>query len=52
MWHRQGEEFVHINAVQPNGLLLGVTRYRFDSERKIVTSSFARRRSTATTTGC
>ena len=43
MWHRQGEEYVHINAVQPNGLLLGVTRYRFDSERKIVTSSFARR---------
>lgn len=43
MWHRQGEEYVHINAVQPDGLLLGVTRYRFDSERKIVTSSFARR---------
>ena len=43
MWHRQGDEFVHINSVQPNGLLLGVTRYRFDDERKIVTSSFARR---------
>jgi len=43
MWHRQGEEFVHINSVQPNGLLLGVTRYRFDAERKIQTSSFARR---------
>nr|WP_286184355.1 LPS export ABC transporter permease LptG [Pantoea sp. Cy-639] len=43
MWHRQGEEFVHINAVQPNGLLLGVTRYRFDDQRKIQTSSFARK---------
>ena len=43
MWHRQGEEFVHINSVQPNGLLLGVTRYTFDNERKIQTSSFARR---------
>ena len=43
MWHRQGEEFVHINSVQPNGLLLGVTRYRFDDQRKIISSSFARR---------
>lgn len=43
MWHRQGDEYVHINSVQPNGLLLGVTRYRFDAERKIITSSFARR---------
>lgn len=43
MWHREGEEFVHINSVQPNGLLLGVTRYRFDDQRQILSSSFARR---------
>lgn len=43
MWHRQGDEFVHINSVQPNGLLLGVTRYRFDNDRNMLTSSFARR---------
>ncbi len=43
LWHRQGEEFVHINTVQPNGLMLGVTRYRFDAERRIQSSSFARR---------
>ncbi|MFD2642438.1 LPS export ABC transporter permease LptG [Pseudomonas japonica] len=43
LWHRQGEEFVHINTVQPNGLLLGVTRYHFDSERHMLSSSFARR---------
>ncbi|WP_028696651.1 LPS export ABC transporter permease LptG [Pseudomonas cremoricolorata] len=43
MWHRQGEEYVHINSVQPNGLLLGVTRYRFNDKREIITSSFARR---------
>src|ERR1700712_4873146 len=30
LWHRQGEEFIHINTVQPNGLLYGVTRYHFD----------------------
>ncbi len=43
MWHRQGQEYVHINAVQPNGVLLGVTRYRFDDERRLLSSSFARR---------
>ncbi|MDP2244828.1 LPS export ABC transporter permease LptG [Pseudomonas sp.] len=43
LWHRQGEEFVHINAVQPNGVLFGVTRYRFDDQRHMLSSSFARR---------
>ncbi|TBU94460.1 LPS export ABC transporter permease LptG [Phytopseudomonas dryadis] len=43
LWHRQGQEFVHINAVQPNGVLFGVTRYRFDDERKLLSASFARR---------
>ncbi|UVJ44927.1 LPS export ABC transporter permease LptG [Pseudomonas sp. LS1212] len=43
LWHRQGDEFVHINTVQPNGLLYGVTRYRFDGERHLLTSSFARK---------
>jgi lipopolysaccharide export system permease protein len=43
LWHRQGDEYVHINAVQPGGVLLGVTRYRFDDERRLETASFARR---------
>lgn len=43
LWHRQGDEFVHINAVQPSGLLLGVTRYRFDDQRNLLSASFARR---------
>jgi lipopolysaccharide export system permease protein len=43
LWHRQGDEFVHINAVQPNGVLYGVTRYRFDDQRHLQSSSFARR---------
>jgi lipopolysaccharide export system permease protein len=42
LWHRQGDEFIHINTVQPNGLLYGVTRYRFDDQRHMLTSSFAR----------
>lgn len=28
-WHREGDEFIHINTVQPNGVLYGLTRYRF-----------------------
>jgi lipopolysaccharide export system permease protein len=43
LWHRQGDEFIHINAVQPNGVLLGVTRYQFDSQRNLLAASFARR---------
>jgi len=43
MWHRQGDEFIHINAVQPNGLLYGVTRYQFDKERHLLSSSFAKK---------
>ena len=45
LWHRQGSEFVHINAVQPGGRLLGVTRYQFDEERRLLSASFARRAS-------
>jgi lipopolysaccharide export system permease protein len=43
VWHRQGEEFIHINTVQPNGVLYGVTRYRFDNERHMQIASFAKR---------
>ena len=25
MWHRQGQEYIHINSVQPGGRLVGVT---------------------------
>lgn len=42
-WHRQGDEFVHINALRRDGSLLGVTRYRFDADRRLVSASFARR---------
>ncbi|MFC3609112.1 LPS export ABC transporter permease LptG [Stutzerimonas tarimensis] len=43
LWHRQGDEFVHVNSVQPNGVLFGVTRHRFDDDRVLIASSFARR---------
>ncbi len=43
LWHRQGDEFIHINSVQPNGELIGVTRYRFDAQMRMLSASFARR---------
>ncbi|NUT73689.1 LPS export ABC transporter permease LptG [Pseudomonas sp. C1C7] len=43
LWHRQGDEFIHVNSVQPNGILYGVTRYHFDKERHMVSSSFSKR---------
>lgn len=41
-WLRQGDEFVHINSVQPDGGLLGVTRYLFDRQGRLEQASFAR----------
>lgn len=41
LWHRQGNEYIHINAVQPGGKLIGVTRYLIDDEQKLLASSFA-----------
>lgn len=43
LWHRQGQEFIHINVVQADGVLLGVTRYDFDEQHRLLRASFARR---------
>ena len=41
MWNREGDEFMHFNAVLPNGVLYGVTRYQFDNERHLLSASFS-----------
>ena len=41
LWSREDNEFLHINAVLPNGRLYGVTRFRFDTEGHLQVSSFA-----------
>jgi len=43
IWHREGEVFMHLNAVQPNGVLHGISLFRFDGERWLVSVSFAER---------
>ncbi|WP_261843943.1 LPS export ABC transporter permease LptG [Aliamphritea ceti] len=41
IWHRESDEFIHINAVLPDGSLKGVTRYRFDKDDSLISSSYA-----------
>ena len=42
-WHREGEEFIHINAVQPNGVLYGLTRYRYRNGLVLAEASYVQR---------
>jgi lipopolysaccharide export system permease protein len=35
LWHREGNDFMHFNAVQPNGIIYGITIYSFDGERQL-----------------
>lgn len=41
LWNREGSEFMHFNAVLPNGKLFGVTRYQFDESGRLQAASFA-----------
>ncbi|HET8801692.1 MAG TPA: LPS export ABC transporter permease LptG [Marinobacter sp.] len=43
VWHREGDVFMHLNAVQPNGVLHGVSLFRFDDQRQLTSASFAER---------
>lgn len=43
VWHREGNTFIHLNAVQPNGVLHGVSLFRFDDDRQLQVASFAER---------
>ena len=42
-WKREGNEYMHFNAVFPGGVLFGVTRYQFDHERRLQEASFSSR---------
>jgi len=41
LWNREGNEYMHFNAVLPNGKLFGITRYSFDSNGSLVSATFA-----------
>ncbi|MBL4794428.1 MAG: LPS export ABC transporter permease LptG [Pseudomonadales bacterium] len=42
-WHREGNDFIHVNAIEPNGVMHGITRYHFDENHRMLSTSFARR---------
>ena len=41
VWHRENDQFIHINAVELGGKIHGVTRYTFNDQRQMLISSFA-----------
>ncbi|OMH38288.1 LPS export ABC transporter permease LptG [Motiliproteus sp. MSK22-1] len=41
IWHREGKWFLHINAVKPDGNLLGVTLYEFNEQEELASAGFA-----------
>ncbi|MCL6415888.1 LPS export ABC transporter permease LptG [Aestuariirhabdus sp. Z084] len=43
VWHREGDEFLYFNVVEPNGVLHGISRFRFDSDNKLLETSYADR---------
>ncbi|MFP5441555.1 MAG: LPS export ABC transporter permease LptG [Gammaproteobacteria bacterium] len=42
VWHKEGSEYIHVNAVEPGGRLFGVTRLRFDEDGRLQQASQAR----------
>lgn len=42
LWVREGHDYIQFNAVSPNGVVYGITRYSFDDERNLRESSFSR----------
>ncbi|MEQ5837121.1 LPS export ABC transporter permease LptG [Marinobacter sp. NFXS9] len=43
LWHREGNTFIHVNVVQPSGVLLGVSLFHFNDKRDLTSASFARK---------
>lgn len=42
IWNREGNEFIHFDAVLPNGVISGLSRYHFNDEHKLVSASFTK----------
>ncbi|WP_330927414.1 LPS export ABC transporter permease LptG [Candidatus Sororendozoicomonas aggregata] len=43
-WHREGNEYMYFNAVEPtNGIIYGVSLFRFDDSMRLTSSAYARR---------
>lgn len=42
MWNREGNEYMHVNAVLPSGVVYGLTRYQFDDAHHLQVASFSK----------
>ncbi len=40
-WQREGNELINIQLVTPEGQMLGVSRYRYDAEGRLVSATYA-----------
>ena len=45
LWHREVDNFMHFNVVQPGGVLYGITLFKFDSAGKLTQTLIADRAS-------
>jgi len=43
LWHREGQVFMHFNAVEPNGVLHGISLQYYDESKRLLKSRFAKR---------
>ncbi len=43
VWHREGNSFIHINAVEGGSVIHGVTRYSFAEDHQLEQASYAQR---------
>jgi lipopolysaccharide export system permease protein len=43
LWHREGSNFIHFNAVEPNGVLYGVAIYEFAPDSTMRRAAYAQR---------
>ncbi len=42
-WHREGQDIIHFNALEQQGVLHGITRLKFDDQLRLLTISFAQK---------
>lgn len=42
VWNREGNEFMYVSAVLPNGVIYGLTRYKFNDQHQLESASFTK----------
>ncbi len=42
-WYRDGGQYAHIQVVQPNGVMFGISRFFFDDDNQLTKSDFSER---------